>query len=90
MLRELRDIEFVHRLLKENKLDRDHYADILVHRIEATEQLNPLSASSKMNSEWEFLTYLRDIGRESARVFLDQHHASLGVKSTLDLRDEFS
>ena len=90
LLRELRGIEFVHRLLKENKLDRDHYADILVHRIEATEQLNPLSASSKMNSEWEFLTYLRDIGRESARVFLDQHHASLGVKSTLDLRDEFS
>ena len=90
LLRELRAIEFVHRLLQENKLDEDHYADILVHRIEATKQLNPLSASSKMNSEWEFLTHLRDIGRESARAFLDEHHDSLGVKSTLDLRSEVS
>ena len=90
LLRELRGIEFVHRLLQEKKLDKEHYADILVHCIEATEQLNPLSASSKMNSEWEFLTHLRDIGRESAKVFLDKHYESLDVKSTLDLKHEFS
>jgi len=90
LLRELRSVEFVHRLLQENKLDKEHYADILVHRIEATEQLNPLSASSKMNAEWEFLTHLRDIGRESAKAFLDQHYESLGAKSTLDLKHEFS
>lgn len=88
LLRELRSIEFVHRLLKENKLDTDHYANILVHRIEATEQINPLSASSKMNSEWSFLTHLRDIGRESARVFLDQHYDNIGTESSLDLEHE--
>jgi len=88
LLRELRSIEFVHRLIEENKLDRDHYAYILVHRIEATEQMNPLSASSKMNSEWSFLTHLRDIGRESARAFLDEHYDSLGKESTLDLERE--
>lgn len=90
LLRELRGIDFVHRLLRENKLDSEHYADVLVHRIEATEYLSPLSASSKMNSEWEFLTHLRDIGRESAKNFLDEKYESLGVHSTLDLRDEFS
>lgn len=90
LLRELRGIEFVHRLLRENKLDQEHYADILVHRIEATEKLNPLSASTKMNSEWKFLTHLRDIGRESAKAFLDEHYESLGQQSTLDLRDEVS
>lgn len=90
LLRELRSVEFVHRLLKEHKLDKEHYADILVHRIEATEQLNPLSASSKMNSEWGFLTHLRDIGRESAKAFLDEHYEGLGVRSTLDLKHEFS
>lgn len=88
LLRELRSIEFVHRLLKENKLDTDHYANILVHRIEATEQINPLSASSKMNSEWSFLTHLRDIGRESARVFLEQHYDNIGKESSLDLEHE--
>ncbi|WP_366512354.1 patatin-like phospholipase family protein [Neptunomonas sp.] len=90
LLRELRSVEFVHRLLHENKLDKEHYADILVHRIDATEQLNPLSASSKMNAEWEFLTHLRDIGRESARVFLDANYDDLGERSTLDLVKEFS
>ncbi len=90
LLRELRSVEFVHRLLKEHKLDKEHYADILVHRIEATEEINPLSASSKMNSEWEFLTHLRDIGRESAKAFLDEQYEGLCVRSTLDLKHEFS
>lgn len=90
LLRELRGIDFVHRLLKENKLDEEYYANILMHRIEGAEKMNELSASSKMNSEWEFLVYLRDIGRESAKAFLDEHYESLGVKSTLDLRHEFS
>lgn len=88
LLNELRSIEFVHRLLKENRLDKDHYAEVLVHRVEATEQLNPLSASSKMNAEWGFLTHLRDIGRASAKQFLDTHYEQLGVQSTLDLRSE--
>lgn len=88
LLRELRSIEFVHRLLEENKLDTDHYANILVHRIEATEKINPLSASSKVNSEWSFLTHLRDIGRDSARVFLEEHFDNLGVDSSLDLEHE--
>lgn len=88
LLGELRNIEFVHRLLDENKLDRDHYAYILVHRIEATDQINPLTASSKMNSEWSFLTHLRDIGRESAKAFLEAHYDNLGKESSLDLEHE--
>lgn len=90
LLRELRAIDFVTRQLQENKLDRGRYSEILVHRIEATEEINPLSASSKINSEWSFLTHLRDIGRESAKAFLDQHYESLGKESTLDLKREFS
>lgn len=90
LLRELRGIDFVHRLLDDNKLDRTKYADVLVHRIEETQQLNPLSASSKLNAEWSFLTHLRDIGRASAKRFLDLHFDSLGKRSTLDLRKEFT
>lgn len=89
LLRELRAIEFVTRQLRENNLDRERYSEVFVHRIEATEQINPLSASSKINSEWAFLTHLRDIGRESAKAFLDKHYATLGKESTLDLRNEF-
>lgn len=90
LLRELRAIEFVHRLLEENKLDVKHYTDVLVHRIAGSERLSELSASSKLNAEWGFLTHLRDIGRESAKAFIDQHYDDLGKRSTLDLRQEFS
>ncbi|WP_367103908.1 patatin-like phospholipase family protein [uncultured Psychrobacter sp.] len=90
LLRELRAIDFVTRQLQEGKLDRERYTEVLVHRIEATEQINPLSASSKINSEWAFLTHLRDIGRASAKAFLDEHYENLGKDSTLDLRREFS
>ncbi|MGP4714407.1 MULTISPECIES: patatin-like phospholipase family protein [unclassified Psychrobacter] len=90
LLRELRAIDFVSRQLRENKLDRTRYTEVLVHRIEATEQINPLSASSKINSEWAFLTHLRDIGRASAKAFLDENYDRLGEESTFDLRREFS
>ena len=90
LLRELRAIDFVTRQLQENKLDKERYSEVFVHRIEATNQINPLSASSKINSEWAFLTHLRDIGRASAKVFLDEHYESLGEKATLNLRQEFS
>lgn len=90
LLRELRAIDFVTRQLREDKLDTNRYSEILVHRIEATEQINPLSASSKVNTEWLFLTQLRDIGRASAKAFLDEHYESLGKESTLDLQSEFS
>lgn len=90
LLQELRAIEFVHRLLKENKLDQEHYADVLVHRIEGSEPLSELSASSKINAEWKFLTHLRDIGRESAKKFIDQHYSDLGERSTLNLRHEIT
>ncbi|OLF36443.1 MULTISPECIES: patatin-like phospholipase family protein [unclassified Psychrobacter] len=89
LLRELRAIDFVTRQLQKNNLDRERYSEVFLHRIEATEQINPLSASSKINSEWAFLTHLRDIGRESAKAFLDQHYDGLGQQSTLDLRSEF-
>jgi NTE family protein len=90
LLRELRAIDFVHRLLEENKLDAKTYTDVLVHRIAGSEQLSMLSASSKLNAEWDFLAHLRDIGRECAKTFIDQHYDDLGKHSTLNLREEFS
>lgn len=90
LLRELRSIEFVQRLVKSEKVDKDHYSNIHVHRIEATDEINPLSASSKLNAEWEFLKKLCDIGRASAQQFLDQHYETIGKHSSLDLVKEFS
>nr|WP_281503059.1 patatin-like phospholipase family protein [Ancylobacter crimeensis] len=93
LLAQLRAAEFVTRLLKHGSLHHrgegvEGYRDLRLHRIDGAEKLVALDASTKMNAEWEFLTYLRDIGREAAKRFLDEHYERIGVCSTLDIRDE--
>ncbi len=44
-----------------------------------------LGSSSKLNAEWEFLTMLRAEGRRQAELFLEEHGAAIGTRSTLDL-----
>ena len=89
LLREFRAIEFVGRLLDEGKLDPKVYKDMLVHRIEAEEDLKPLGASSKLNAEWAFLEHLFEVGRRAASNWLDAHGEDLGRRSTLDIRAMF-
>ncbi|PLL10358.1 patatin [Tabrizicola sp. TH137] len=89
LLKELRSIDFVARLIDEGKLDPHHYRRAHVHVIENQNALRPLGASSKLNAEWEFLTHLRDLGRETARDWIDRHHADIGERSTVDLRAMF-
>lgn len=89
LLRELRAIDFVRRLLDEGRLDGEHYRRLRVHIIGNQEALNPLGATSKLNAEWRFLEHLRDIGRDTAARWLDQHYDSIGRESTVDLRAMF-
>lgn len=89
LLKELRAIDFVDRLIRAGKLSTDDYRQVRVHIIENQDALKPLSASSKMNAEWAFLTHLRDLGRETADAWLDRHFDAIGKRSTVDLRAMF-
>ena len=48
-----------------------------------------LGVASKLNADWEFLTHLRDIGRERAEVWLARNANSLGSASTIDIRERY-
>lgn len=89
LLKEFRAIEFVARLIDEGKLDPSEYRQVLMHRIDAEEEMLKLSASSKANAEWTFLSHLHGIGRDAASRWLDEHFESIGKKSTLDIRSIF-
>lgn len=89
LLKELRAIEFVSRLIREGKLDPAHYRDTHVHLIHNEGALNPLGASSKVNAEWGFLTHLRDIGRDTAAAWLEQHFDAIGERTSVDLKSRF-
>jgi NTE family protein len=48
-----------------------------------------LGVSSKLNPDWEFLTYLRDVGREKASQWLDANFDRIGSDSTVDISTKF-
>lgn len=87
LLREFRAIAFVKELIAAYKLDSGQYRDIRMHRIDADEAFKDLSASSKINAEWAFLEYLRDLGRSAAEDWLADHFDAVGKTATLDLSD---
>lgn len=88
LLREFRAIEFVRRLKADGRLDGTDYKSIRMHRVAADAVVKTLSASSKVNAEWPFLTELRDMGRAAAFDFLDAHYDDIGVRPSLDLSEE--
>ena len=89
LLREFRAIDFVNRLLEDNRLDPKRYKRNRLHRIDATEALAHYTASSKLDTSWRFFEELHEAGQAAARAWLAEHYADIGVKATLDLRAEF-
>jgi NTE family protein len=51
--------------------------------------MRKLGVSSKMNADWEFLTHLRDIGRERAEDWLESNYDDLGTRTTVDLAAKY-
>jgi NTE family protein len=90
LLREFRAIAFVKELIAEGRVSRDEYRDIRMHRIDADEALKDLTASSKVNAEWAFLEYLRDLGRSAAEDWLDENLSAVGEKASFDLSAQVS
>lgn len=88
LLREFRAIEFIRRLKADGRLDGTDYRSIRMHRIAADAVVKDLSASSKLNAEWSFLTEMRDLGHAAAQDFLDLHYDDIGVRPSLDLSEE--
>lgn len=89
LLKELRAVKFMTRLIEEGKLDPDECMRVRIHRIASTE-LNPLSASSKLNGEWAFLRHLHGIGRTAAARWLDAHYDDIGVRDSIDVATEIA
>jgi NTE family protein len=89
LIAEMRAIDFVSRLIQRNKLSQDQYKDMRMHLVYSPDEMAHLNASSKMNADWDFFLYLREIGRAAADKWLRKNKAQIGVKSTLDIRDKF-
>lgn len=89
LIREMRAIEFVKRLLKEHRIPDTRYSDVRVHLVEAEDLMKDIGASSKFNADWDFLTYLHDIGYNAADGWLAQHYDKIGKESSIDIEEYY-
>jgi NTE family protein len=86
LLREMRAIRFVTRLIDEGTVTDGSLRHMRIHTIAADDVIAKLSIATKLDGDWEFLTSLRDTGRERAEQWLDAHFDRIGVESTVDLQ----
>ncbi len=89
LVAEMRAIDFVSKLLKEGQLDSKRYKDMHIHLIYAPEAMHELNASSKINADWDFFQYLKDIGRNAAEAWLEAHWDDVGQRSSINIREKF-
>jgi NTE family protein len=92
LIAEYRAIDFVRRLIDDGALKRGtgpgEYRRINVHRIDLGFIGRKLSASSRLNTDFDFFEMLYRAGRRAGRRFLDQHFGDIGVRSTINLREQ--
>ncbi len=86
LISEMRAIAFVSRLIDQGKIPEGTMKRMLLHSIAADDVMQMLSAVSKMNTSWDFLTQLRDVGRERAAQWLDDAFDRIGDESSTDIR----
>lgn len=89
LVQELRQIEFINKLLKKSNYKSDRYKHVRLHIIEPHDEMLVLDASSKMNANYHFFEYLRDLGRVSAEKWIEKNFANIGKQSTLDIEKLF-
>jgi NTE family protein len=82
---ELSALGAIERFVEEGLLDRERFGRIFYHAIQASEYLEKIPHSTKLNNAPNFLKYLFDLGRSTASGWLVEHGEDIGVKSTVDL-----
>ncbi|WP_136254304.1 patatin-like phospholipase family protein [Onishia niordana] len=85
LIKELRSIQLLQRLIEAEDLELERFRAMRLHLIHAEHDIEELSASSKMNAEWSFVSRLHEQGRRWADRWLADHFEAIGQHSTFDL-----
>jgi NTE family protein len=82
LLKELRAVLLLKQVIDAEGLEHERFRDVRLHNIHCDKDLQRLKASSKINAEWRYLSYLHDLGRQRADAWLAEHWNDLGERST--------
>jgi NTE family protein len=89
LMREMRAINFVNRLVESGFDDGGRLRKVLIHCIEAENEMGNLGVSSKLNVGRDFLAWLFALGRARADIFLRDHFDMIGKGSSTSIQQRF-
>lgn len=85
LLHEIRQIEFKRSLVEKGITLDGSLKTTYLHGISADKDLSELNLSSKLNTSWDFLMHLKNLGYEACGKWLEENFEHIGKSSTLKL-----
>jgi NTE family protein len=85
--REIRHVAQIEKLIESGDIKSKTAYGKYLHLLANEERMAEYSAFTKYDMSWEFLTSLRDLGRETAELWLDENFDAIGERNTLDLEE---
>lgn len=89
LMREMRAINFVNHLVDRGFDEGGRLKKILIHCIDAEDEMSNLGVSSKLNVSREFLRWLFELGRKRADDFLREHFDKIGKQASTSIEQRF-
>ncbi len=89
LIREMNGIATISKLIDEGKLKDTPFHQVNFHMIAAEEEMSHLGASSKFNADWDFLSYLYELGVSYTDQWLAENFDRIQVESTLDMMETY-
>ena len=85
LLHEIRQIEFKSSLVEKGITLDGGLRKTLLHSISGDQDLSELNLSSKLNTSWDYLMGLKNMGYAACTKWLDENYENIGKISTLKL-----
>lgn len=89
LMREMRVVAFITKLIESKQAPNLNLKKMYVHSIRDDQEMTQHDLSSKLNTDWDFLTHLRDCGRQVAKTWLKHNFSKIGKESSINIRNEF-
>lgn len=85
LLLELRLIQFKQQLIEKGINLDGTLRPVYLHNISADEELSELNLSSKLNTSWDFMMYLKELGYKACANWIEANFEHIGKKNTMKM-----
>lgn len=79
---EIKHLEFINQLIDRGLNVGEEYKKIHLHSLSADKVLGNLNLSSKLNTTWDFLMHLKNLGYQACDSWIKENYDHIGKKST--------